>query len=58
MMSGAARLHANEAWWKTLEESQELRAPDRMIENDRSALCDPMNLKHVLSQIDATCCNL
>ncbi len=58
MMAGAARLHANKARRKTLEESQKLRAPDRTIENDRSVFGDPVNLKHILGQIDTNCCDL
>ena len=51
VMSGPARLHANQTTRQSLEELQQLSTLDRLVEDDASILGNPVNLKHVLGQI-------
>ena len=58
VVGATAGLHANQARLQLREEGQKLRPPQGFVENDFLGGCDPMNLEHVLSQINADCGNL
>jgi hypothetical protein len=54
----ATGLHPNEAWLKAFKKRQHLRPPEGAIERNLAAIGDTVNLKNVLRQIKADCCNL
>src|SRR5271167_4574172 len=51
IMGGGARLHADKARRQRLEELQHLAAPKLLPNNDLLGRVDPVNLKHVLGDI-------
>jgi hypothetical protein len=58
MMAGAASLHANQTGWEFLKECEQLRASQSLVESDFAILSHSVNLKDILGQIKADCCNL
>jgi hypothetical protein len=54
----ATGLHPHEAWLKAFEKHQNLRPPEGAIERDLATIGDTVDLKNVLGQIKADCCNL
>ena len=58
IMGGGARLHADKARRQRLEELQHLAAPKLLPNDDLLGRVDPMNLKHVLGDIQTDCGDL
>jgi hypothetical protein len=58
MMRAAAGFHTNQAGLNPGEEQQQLCPSQRSVEGDLFVFCDPVNLKNVLGQVEADCCNL
>ena len=54
----AAGFHADQASWQVHEERGHLVAPYLLLDDWLAKLVDPVQLKHVLCQIDANCRNL
>ena len=58
VVAGAAGLDPDQARIKAFKEPQHLRASKGPIERDLTAIRDAVNLKNVLGQIQADCCNV
>jgi hypothetical protein len=57
-MGRGANLHADKARRQRFEERQHLAAPELLPNEDLLAGVDPMNLEHVLGDIQTDRCNL
>jgi hypothetical protein len=57
-MGRGARLYADQARWQRFEERQHLTAPQLLPNNNLLAGVDPVNLEHVLGDIQTDCGNL
>src|ERR1700731_5293501 len=57
-MGRGAGLHADKARWQTFEERQHLATPELLPNDDLLDRVDPMDLKHVLGDIQADRGNL
>jgi hypothetical protein len=58
VMAGTTGLHANKTGRELLKERKQLRPPQSLIEGDFAILTYAVDLKDVLGQIEADCCNL
>ncbi|SHH82039.1 hypothetical protein SAMN05443551_3235 [Marivita hallyeonensis] len=58
LVARTASFHSYQTSWKVFKESQKLRPPYRAIENNIATFSDAMDLKDVLGEIYANCCNL
>jgi hypothetical protein len=58
IMSRGAGLHADEAWWQRFEERQHLAAPELLPNDDLFVGVDPVDLEHVLGDIQTDRGNL
>ena len=58
VVGATARFHANQARRQIHEELSHLVTPDLLLDDRLAKLIDAVQLKHILSQIDAYCCNL
>ena len=58
IMSRCAGFHANQARRQCLEELQHLAAPQLLANDDLLGHVDPVNLEHVLGDIQTNRCNL
>jgi hypothetical protein len=52
-MGCGARLHADKAWRQGFEERQHLATPKLLPDHDLLGRVDPVNLKHVLGDIQS-----
>jgi len=57
-MGRGARLHADKAWRQRFEELQHLATPEPSSDDDLLGSVDPVNLKHVLGDIQTDRGNL
>ena len=58
MVTGPARFNANQAWFQAFKEGQDLGPSLSSIEGNFTVLVDAVDLKNVLGQIQADCCNM
>jgi hypothetical protein len=57
-MTGSARFNTNQTWFKAFKKRQDLCSSQCAIECNFSIFADTVDLKNVLRQIKADCCNL
>lgn len=58
MVAGSTGLNANQTWLKAFKKCQNLRPSQSTIERNLTILINTVDLKNVLSQIEADCCNM
>ena len=58
MVARSTRLNADQAWLKAFKECQDLCSSQSAVEYNLAIVIDTMDLKNVLGQIKADCCNL